>query len=46
MSSQRPYEHEKVEEFDRLPNLETYVNMEVTLYIDHTKQMESAPQQV
>jgi hypothetical protein len=31
MSKQGPYEHEKVEGFDKLDNLETCVDMEVTL---------------
>jgi hypothetical protein len=44
MSRQSPYEHEQVEEFDRLANLEVCANMEITLQPDHTQQIESAPQ--
>jgi hypothetical protein len=42
MSRQGPYEHEQVEEFDRLANLEACENMEVTLQLDHTQQIESS----
>jgi hypothetical protein len=41
---QGPYEHEHVEGFDKLANLETCVDMEVTLQNDQTKQIELAPQ--
>jgi hypothetical protein len=44
-SKQGPYEHEHVEGFDKLANLETCVDMEVTLQHDHTKQTERSPQQ-
>jgi hypothetical protein len=44
MSRQGPYKHEHVEGFDKLTNLETCVDMEVTLQHDQTKQIESAPQ--
>jgi hypothetical protein len=44
-SRQGPYEHEHVEGFDKLANLETCVDMEVTLQHDQTKQTEPAPQQ-
>jgi N-acetylmuramoyl-L-alanine amidase CwlA len=33
-----PYEHKHVEGFDKLANLETYVDMEVTMQHDLTKQ--------
>jgi hypothetical protein len=44
-SRQGPYKHEQVEGFDKLANLETCANMEVTLQPDHTQQTGSAPQQ-
>jgi hypothetical protein len=40
MSRQGPYEHEQAEGFDKLENLETCVDMEVTLQLDHTQQTE------
>jgi hypothetical protein len=46
MSKQGPYEHEHVEGFDKLANLETCADMEVTLQPDQTQQIESAPQQI
>jgi hypothetical protein len=46
MSRQSPYEHEQVEEFDRLANLEACAIMEVTLLLDHTQQIEYAPQYI
>jgi hypothetical protein len=46
MSRQGPYEHEHVEGFDKLANLETYTDMEVTLQHDQKKQIESSPQHI
>jgi predicted metal-dependent hydrolase len=46
MSRQGPYEHEHVEGFDKLENLETCADMEVILQPDQTQQVESAPQQI
>jgi hypothetical protein len=45
LSRQGPYEHEHVEGFDKMANLENCANMEVTLQHDQTKQIESTPQQ-
>ena len=39
-----PYEHEQVEGFDKLANLETCIDMEATLQHDQIKPTESAPQ--
>ena len=39
---QGPYEHEQIEGFDKLSNLKTYVEMEVTMQQDKTKQIELA----
>jgi hypothetical protein len=39
-----PYEHEHVEGFDKLANLETCTDMEVTLQHDRIKPIESATQ--
>jgi hypothetical protein len=44
VSRQGPYEHEHVEGFDKLANLETSVDMEVTIQHDQEKQMEPATQ--
>jgi hypothetical protein len=44
MSRQGPYKHGHVERFDKLANLETCTNMEVTLQHDQIKLIESAPQ--
>ena len=43
MSRQGPYEHEHVEGFDKLANLETCADMEVTLQHDQKKETDSAP---
>jgi hypothetical protein len=45
VSKQGPYEHEHVEGFDKLANLETCVDMEVTLQHDQTKHTETTSQQ-
>ena len=45
MSRQGPYEPEHVEGFDKLANLETCADMEVTLQHDQKKQTESSHQQ-
>jgi hypothetical protein len=45
-SKQSPYEHEHVEGFDKLANLDTYVDMEVTLQHDQKKQTEPTYQQI
>jgi hypothetical protein len=37
MSRQGPYEHEHVEGFDKIANMETCADMEVTLQHDHMK---------
>jgi hypothetical protein len=42
---QVPYEHEHVEGFDNLSNLETCVDMEVTLQHDQTKHIETTSQE-
>jgi hypothetical protein len=42
---QGPYEHEHVKGFDKLANLETCVDMEVTLQHDITKQTKPTSQQ-
>jgi hypothetical protein len=44
-SIQGPYEHEHVEGFNKLANIETCVVMEVTMQHDQTKQIEPASQQ-
>jgi hypothetical protein len=44
MSKQSPYEHEHVEGFDKMENLETCADMEVTLQPNPTQQLESTPQ--
>jgi hypothetical protein len=41
---QGPYEHEYVEGFDKLENLETYADMEVILQPDQTQQVGSTLQ--
>jgi hypothetical protein len=46
MRRQGPYEHEHVEGFDKLANLENCVDMEVTLQPDQTQQIDSTPQQI
>ena len=46
MSKLGPYEHENVEGFDKLANLETCTDMEVTLQHDRIKPTESSPQQI
>jgi hypothetical protein len=46
MRKQVPYEHEHVERFDKLANLETCADMEVILQPDQTQQIESSPQQI
>ena len=46
MSRQGPYEHEHVEGFDKPDNMETYVDMEVTLQTDQTQQIESSPRKI
>jgi hypothetical protein len=45
MRKQGPYEHEHVEGFDKLANMETCADMEVILQPDQTQQIESSPQQ-
>jgi hypothetical protein len=41
-----PYEHEHVEGFDKMANMETCIDMEVTLKHDQIKSTESSPQQI
>jgi len=41
MKIQAPYEHEHVEGFDKLANLEVYVDMEVVLQPTQMKKMEA-----
>jgi hypothetical protein len=41
MRKQGPYEHEHVEGFDKLTNLETCADMEVILQTDQTQQIDS-----
>jgi hypothetical protein len=43
-SRQGPYEHEHVEGFDKLTNLETCADMEIIIQQDQTKQTEPTPQ--
>jgi hypothetical protein len=45
VSKQGPYEHEPDEGFDRLANLETCAEMEVTMQHDQKKSTESTSQQ-
>jgi hypothetical protein len=45
MRKQGPYEHEYVEGFDKMANLETCADMEVILQPDQTQQIESTLQQ-
>jgi hypothetical protein len=46
MSKLGPYEHEHVKGFDKLANLKTCIDMEVTLQHDRIKPTESTPQQI
>jgi hypothetical protein len=46
VSRQGPYEHDHVEGFDKLANLETCTEMEVTLQHNQIKPIESTPQQI
>jgi hypothetical protein len=46
MRKQGPYEHEHVEGFDKMENLETCADMEVILQPDQTQQIESSPQKI
>jgi hypothetical protein len=41
-----PYEHEHVEGFDKMANMEICIDMEVTLQHDRIKPIESTPQQI
>jgi hypothetical protein len=43
MRKQGPYEHEHVEGFDKLENMEICADMEVILQHDQTHQIDSAP---
>ena len=44
MRKHGPYEHEYVEGFDKLENMETCADMEVILQLDQTQQVELASQ--
>jgi hypothetical protein len=46
VSRQGPYEHEHVEELDKLANLETYTEMEVITLHDQAKQTKITSQQI
>ena len=45
MNNQVPYEHEYVEGFDKLANLETCIDMESILQPSQTQQAGPTPQQ-
>jgi hypothetical protein len=45
MRKQGPYEHEYVEGFDKLANLETYANMEAIVHPSQTQQVGTTLQQ-
>jgi hypothetical protein len=45
MNKLAPYEHEQVEGFDKLANLEVCVDIEATLQQTQTKQVEATLQQ-
>jgi L-fucose mutarotase/ribose pyranase (RbsD/FucU family) len=45
MNNQAPYEHEQVEGFDKLTNLEVCVDMETILQTTQTQQVEETLQQ-
>jgi hypothetical protein len=42
-NKQAPYEHEYVEGFDKLENLETYADMEAILQLTQTQQAGPTP---
>jgi hypothetical protein len=46
MSKLGPYEHKHVQGFDKLANLGTCTDMEVTFQHDRIKPIESSPQQI
>ena len=46
MNKQAPYEHEQVEGFDKLENIEVYVDMESILQTTQTQQVEATLQQI
>jgi hypothetical protein len=46
MEKQAPYEHEQVEGFDKLENLEVYVDMTTMLQAIQTQQVEATLQQI